>query len=511
MVRRGKEMDIINHQLNLFIIPFVFKAETEFDEVANSIEQMKIQKDLKEGADPSIWQPIQHNSDDRFFGHINQLVPTDGENYESTIGKLWGLNPLARDSYKLPKNQNQTVLFQTSKKKEIQLKILDVQLYLFETGIGFLIYEINYPKINNIDELVLANYLVKRFKNFGGKMQLLKAKEDTSEYEIKANLSDITIELLKPLNVTSYFEKDANFKKDPSLEKAKLAPNNALVFSTAILDKAFSTSTDYITRLKRYLFESRRVFKESYQPDESEFDLDKNDEIYKPFENSIWGISLEGASNIVFHTDNEDTNKFFSSSYIKNVKHNYFYMYILALHQRYALLNLSVQAAEIPRKIEKLIESAEEYATITKLREEIAYFDLRSSFLHVSHITHQDKVYQTMFRTLHIGDLHRKLQSEVESIASLLDIRKSAIEKTVEKHKEDRRRKNERFYVIASTIFVVISTLSSLWALFKDWWISSWAPTLFKISAIVIPIVAIIAVVYKLSDKYETPNKKEVK
>ncbi|MFP7298232.1 hypothetical protein [Neobacillus niacini] len=484
-------MDKIKHQLNLFIIPFSFETNGNFDKIVEKIDDMKMEKEVHQSNNRSVWLPIQHNSEDRFFGHINQLVPNDGKVYESTIGKLWGLNQLAWDLYGLPKNKNNNVVLHTSKKKEIVLKITDVQLYLFETGVGFLIYDIYYPSISHMEDLVLANYYVKRLKNFGGQMHLLKHANDKSTYEMNSNFANITAGLLNPLVVTSYFEKD------------NLEPKNALVFNTSILDKSFSESDGYITKLQRFLFETRRVFKESYQPSQSEYDIEKNEEIYKPFNNSYWGIALEGACNIVLHTGDEITNNFFSESYIMNVKLNYFYMYIIALHQRYALLHLSVQAAEIPRDMDTLIESNSSIETITKLREEIAYFDLRSSFLQVSHITHQNKVYEYIYRVLHIGDLHRKLQSEVESIASLLDIRKAAVEKKSLERREERRRKNDNFYVTITSIFVVISTLSSIWSLYTDWWNEESAPEAFVISSIAIVIAALLGIKYKLSDKDE--------
>ena len=70
-----------------------------------------------------------------------------------------------------------------------------------------------------------------------------------------------------------------------------------------------------------------------------EFDLENNPNVLRFFENSYWGISTEGLNNIVYLVDDNTTNEFMTTGYQKNLQNSYYYIYILALHQRFALLN----------------------------------------------------------------------------------------------------------------------------------------------------------------------------
>jgi hypothetical protein len=131
---------------------------------------------------------------------------------------------------------------------------------------------------------------------------------------------------------------------------------------------------------------------------------------------------------------------------------------MLALHQRYALLNLSILASEI-----KLTKNSE-INIINELKEKIIMFNLRCSFRHVTNITHHSNLYKMIRKNLQIEELMAELQGELTTLSTMIEMeyhneneRKKAIE-------EKKQNRFNMVIVLATTAFVMVSTAADAWS-----------------------------------------------
>lgn len=178
----------------------------------------------------------------------------------------------------------------------------------------------------------------------------------------------------------------------------------------------------------------------------------------------IGGASLEGIANVVYLTGEGKTDNFSLNNYITNIKSTYFYIFMISLHQRYSLLNLSILASNLLMPAnEDNSDEANKAKSVRELRKKIILFTLRSSFKHVSTVTHHGKVYQVINNTLQIEELNKELHFELEILDSMIETER---EKQTSRNKE----KFQDNLLILSNIFVIISVLSATWGLLSPFY-----------------------------------------
>ncbi|MGD6776353.1 hypothetical protein [Sutcliffiella horikoshii] len=484
-------------QIINFVIPFSFGEPYQ-----------NAYKDLD---DSVLWSEIESSQRENIMEHIDLLVRRNKDSVEpETIGRSFTLSQVGRKKYGLEKNEPSLYTYKyhnmVKGHESFLFSIPSIRIFLFETQIGFLVYSIKFDDNLTVKKIIEHCYYLKNFsKHYGGsyyrpklvdtvysfleeknihvdksivrpKMKYGKTAQgiikefceiDTSnDYSIlnsneieELNNKEVEVQLgLLAKNLVNPF-KPETFFHEYEKEGGKY-PSYALIYTALTLDQQFIKTEDGDVReafIKDCLFRMRRSFKGSYKPCARDLRLEGTEEVFQAFENSYWGFSLEGLANLSYLTEDKDTNSFFDSNYYGNLERSYFYLYVIALHQRYALINLSKEATLLPLTITDLMEDKEN--KIDRLREKIAYFNLRSAFRHVSHISHQDIIYEHIHRSLHIDDFMEKIESEVESIGSLADLQKDA-----------RYKKSEKLYLGLTTIFVVMSTISAVWQLFDEFW-----------------------------------------
>jgi hypothetical protein len=410
----------IKRQLTYFIVPFAlnfdYKKTKEILDNTDKWENKKI-------------SPI------NLLKHIDNLI--SNKDSKSNIGNVFHLSNAKRFQFGLPNNSSTFIDFK-NKDTEFKFSIKDILLYIFETQVGFLVFDINYPKNTDLKSIITYNYAFKKIQYTSNNISFCKNKLN-NEYQ-NIVMSDLVINLLSDLNVKTFFEGKHNL------------PGQTLVYNALLIDKKPEEKL-----IGKYLYWLRRSFKEGYIPSDDEA-IKNNNEILKPFDNSYWGVSLEGVCNLVHTTDNENTNTFFSGNYFGNIKTTYFYTFMLALHQRYALLNLSILASEI-----KLTKNSE-INIINELKEKIIMFNLRCSFRHVTNITHHSNLYKMIRKNLQIEELMAELQGELTTLSTMIEMeyhneneRKKAIE-------EKKQNRFNMVIVLATTAFVMVSTAADAWS-----------------------------------------------
>ncbi|MGG3563200.1 hypothetical protein ABES03_16530 [Neobacillus rhizosphaerae] len=498
--------------------------------------------------------------------HVSNLIASNQDEItKGTIGRSFDLKREAREKYHLPVNTSQNFYLMNENGEEVtNFKVTKVSLYVFETQIGFLLYDIKHTS-HDLETIILTNYHLKHLHHLYN-ANLYNQKEYFVYFKKKAKpmnelsmdfrtLSEISGNMLNELRVHTYFT------------NSKGNPETALLYNFMLLDKMFLREPQWEHKLKLALFQLRKGYKNSYLPSPFEFDIANNPQTIQLFKNSYWGVSLEGLANLAYLTENDVTNDFFSSNYIGNLEISYFYIYILALHQRYAFLALNVEASEISKgEDETIIDENTSEAKVLKLRKEINFLILRGFFKHVSSVTHQQALYEVIAKNLSIEELKQDIHSEMEALASLAELQAAKREKEKEKRElelreqlrderrareaeeqkrleqereerrawelleqnrleqekeerrdrereeDDQREKNTDRFLLISTIFVVISTITGSWSILVDFFVKSKRPPLPIPAPYVLLILSILMIAlgiwgYKfINDKWKSNN-----
>lgn len=414
------------HRLWL-ILPLVYKKAFE-----------KVCADLE----PCGWREDALTTRNLFF-HIRSLIGKEPRN--ERIGRIFSLQE--RLKYGLQNNATSEYILKGGD-FSASFYLDKIQLVLFETQTAFLVFQIKLRENATLEELTLGGYYLKKIRGEEIEVSFAKKISKDQTERVKTALNELAKQLLSPLDVETYFETE----QEP--------PRQAFIYSAAILSaESFKAMRDN-NELRRALFELRRSFKKSYKPAPKEFDLENNPDVLRLFDNIYWGISLEGVASLAFYVGEKETDEFVKS-FMGKLSTSYFYILLLALHQRYALLKYNIDAA----KIEKAKHG--DLRKISDLQEQIAWFQLRAMFAHISSNTHYTLLYERLCAVFRIKELAAELLDEIRTLAILSRLKQDASQKEKEREEQKRReekrereKKLEKIFITLSTLLVGVSLAS---------------------------------------------------
>ncbi|MEH7235771.1 CorA family divalent cation transporter [Bacillus sp. JJ1562] len=435
----------VTKYVTFLIVPFSY--DKEYKEAVRSLNA-------------DYFQPTNIQTE-RLFEHVEMLVSSG--NHPETIGSHFSMTQKARSKFGLP-NKNDLMLTLQTKQEQYEFSIPAIELYLFETQVGFWVIKLGLPKNIQIETLIETIYYAKKLEQYEYNLSYTKKIGRDEFYEQNVHLGSLITDLSQSLEVSSYFE-------------GKETPTHALVYSSSKIDLEVENSSF----LTSYLFQLRRSFKSTYKPSIVEKDFDKNPGLLPLFDNSYWGISLEGLANIVTKTDDAKTEEFFQSSYMHQIESTYFYIYILALHQKYALLRLSIVASKLSYDLQQVGEDnyTEQNFLISELRNQIVRFMLRSSYNQVTNITHYGHLYEMVRENLRISDLFRELHDELNALSSYTDAAEQRIQHLAEQEKKVATEKFNSKITTISIFFLPVTVITGFFGMNLDfitdiaehWWI----------------------------------------
>ncbi len=438
-----KDVNILmdaKYQINYHIIPFAFQLPY--------IQAVQILKTNISNNDnkTNIWSAKLFNDSQRIFSHINGLIETENP-VNNTIGSGFVLTEAARKEYDFSANKNGAFIFK-SKDFSFNFYINEVELYIFETQIGFVCLKVDIKR-NIADEIIEGNYFVKNL--YQNKEKFFMEKFINGGKQLVNSPIHLSIKkMLEFLNVNTYFENHDKF------------PKQTLVYNALCLNEK-----PEVEEIPKYIYKMKRLFKDSYKISDRDLCIDNCKDTIQLFENSYWGISLEGFANFTYLVDDEITNSFLTSNYKGTLDKTYYYIYLVSLHQRYALLNFSMKASGVKKlnSCDDVDENIINY--LTDLKHDISYFYLRANYNNISNITHQSVLYDLLRSNLRIEDLMNEISSELDGVKNILEERKN--KRKEEEAKEVERKKDlfNIFIAIISIVFVVLQTTNSIWDMFN--------------------------------------------
>ena len=414
-----------------------------------------------------------------------------------------------------------------------------IELYLFRTKVGLLVFHLHLieselkvqgddclSKIYNhskndqnltVDDLIRLNYALYRQKNMQLKRVPLPFHPNQPEswktahksLNFKDKLDIPTLNEDGTYNIFHSFD----FQELVDYLLSPLCPLNLKIdkFFESTYDNRLMGYTFLLTdpgseeSLKTDLFYLRRFYKESYQPAEQYLRLLENPEIVQTFKNIYLGMTLEGG--VVWGIRSGHP---FMEQFQKHAETRYFFPFLLAFHQRIALLHLGEQAEVISYQAERTEISAKDLGRTEKLRLRILDFLLHCRFSQVSNVTMHNQVYERWCDVLRIHPLLDDLKVEVEELDDLLQRHSLREEEKARQEEEKVRKDRDRKLNLLTYILLPLTLVTGIFGMnireFSDVSYKNWQSVV-TVAIIVIPAI----IVYLLARKKITSSGSKTK
>ncbi|MCR5032592.1 MAG: hypothetical protein K6A92_07005 [Lachnospiraceae bacterium] len=328
--------------------------------------------------------------------------------------------------------------------KEITVRMSQMGVYYFRTNVGILWYELEPGAAGEeltLEELVYFQNQCKELHRANGAQVLLRKENNKNVKYIPGKLFASILEDLFSLDVQDkeipYGEGKLAFHFfDPSFSREKKDaqgnvtmpsreyPDKAILFTYLLLD---GDSEDAIDDLEKTAY----YFSSGYT---SRYHISQitRARMYEPFEGVRWFATRDGAGYYALRT--EDNRMFFQNNLAGKIRVDYFLFFILALHQSYALNNYQRRiTAELSANPNSYLNESASAQKMEHLLAEINVFAMKSIYMSVSHVQHQNDFFEYLQKNLEIQEDMESLSLGIESLTELSRLQREDSEKENEK------------------------------------------------------------------------------
>jgi len=401
-----------------------------------------------------IWKADSPNPKDLFL-HIKSLISE--ESPVETIGHQYILERGHQSPDNLPIWPD-TVIELRKKSPEgpgsddffIDFTVPAIRLYLFETGVGFFVIDARYCKPESLCAIARGNFYLKKIG--------IKKRDCTYSHTVPSDNTTIVEDEFPGISFIRKMASD--FGEFSFFERENDFPRHCLVFTYLILDQVEKNPEKRMQRIKKSLFRLSKGWHCNYYPPLEKNEIDNNPAILNFVDNIYWGVSLEGCANISHFTHDGSPDHFVRKILPERIQDSYFYLYILALVQRFSLLILAQRTGRIPlnagQPMKKLPADSEALDETRQLQKDIPFYGLRINFSQVSHNSHYTLFYEKLKDVYRVDHLFSELDTEVKNLGAVLDQFE-----VLEKNKKEEKLKNiELWIAMAAIVFAIASVLS---------------------------------------------------
>jgi hypothetical protein len=374
--------------------------------------------------------------------------------------KLFLYNNFFRRNHQI-ETGDKTIEFSFTRDKAV----LSPKLYIVPlTGIGILTFGLKLAESsNNLPNLLDLNYHIRVFSS--GQVQTIKTIRNThpraleQEKRIEERLSKIPDTWISETDFQWNIRIFIGYLLSGFEEQLiTLSPARLQAFTYVNLkDDLQGAEIDHA------LFRLRRIYSENYIP--ARKFLETNDETNQTFDKIYYGATVEGATVLV----RPDERPFFKN-YAQTVIQRTLWTYILAYHQRYALIAAASDTSALYRENREPATSE-----LSDLVDRISKVQLKCMFEEISHYTQQNDFYYLCYHNLRIAPIFREVKEEIEEINKLLTERWREQEEVRRRYEEKVTQRNQRMLeillallIIPQIWFAVLSTNLTAWQRFLD-------------------------------------------
>lgn len=372
--------------------------------------------------------------------------------------------------YKYAGLKNNFELVCSDKGLNVKFTINEMELILFQNGIGFLWYETHFKsKKLTAEEIINSVYHMKELarNDKNNKVYNVIFDNDTKEKKLETfSIGEWVAEILNSLNTK------IDFYPSRTTRDGKKIPDKAVLFHYGLVAQE--------ENLLYMAYNLTRGYKNSYRMTEKE-----EEKMLHPFENVYCFATIEGCGYYALASNDGKT---FAASENK-VFADYFLMYILVLYQSYSLLMYSEQIAE------KLSADRDDYndfsqneqEVLERINRDINVFLAKSIYSSVSHIQHQNDFYEYASDKL-------RIKNNISSVSAGIEALKNLENKLEEDERSQRGKALEGILVLIS-LLSIFSTWDDVLDLFTKLFDCTECVTV-SVNIIMIAILVIISITY---------------
>lgn len=281
------------------------------------------------------------------------------------------------------------------------------QLMLFQVGVGFLILQVQPKGDTLLDWLNFIHYFRYLEGQQGSQIKVKKrpwnAKKYTAflEEDYFPEIADRTPGKTPRLG---YIVKALLNRVSSELWwKEIFVPSQMLPFVSLYVDNFPEEQTPHL------LYKLQSFFHHNQGNDPAPEDLDPQIQPWLPYARGQWFIcTLEGSSFLAL---NASTEQFFRETLPHHLRQQYFLLFLLALHQRFALMSLSEQVAE-----SWVTDEATRLQQFEDIRDRLLWFTTRGYFAQVMQREHHHRCYCKWQEVFQLDRLYREVHDEVREM-----------------------------------------------------------------------------------------------
>lgn len=375
-------------QFTKFIFPFTY------DKDSIDVDRARNRKDHR------IFQPTAVKGFNLREG-LDELLDCGGGS--TKIADCYRLDPNCRKHYDLPSNKGKPMEFfcRNSRDHSDSVSVEDIYLYLFESGVGFVDVECEYPACTLLSYENL-NYFISEAKSEENYFEWEKKSKNSETGELETVTVSFTVQALL-----------ARIGKEISKE-GRADVCRFLYNGTKPLMYSYLLLTDKPDNLEERIFHFAKNYKETYK-----FSGDVTVATLHPFENSYWAASLNGAVNVSHLTGDAITDSFFRNDFTAKLHDTYFLLFINAVHQRYALEAMLARMGELDSIGKDYYVMKEQLKKAGDYEVQAHSLKFRAFFNHPSTIEHVNAYYDMVRRVLSVNSLYNSFTTDLTNLQNI--------------------------------------------------------------------------------------------
>ncbi|MCL1474263.1 hypothetical protein [Argonema antarcticum] len=434
-----------------FVYPLLFESN-KFENLLEAIEIAHLPD-----RNQSVWKPQAFCQEDLLFNVANYLYsPKVYSPDELSLNcRLWKLNDEVRDTFGLradwellsPQNKISFGFGEAGQGNKA------IQLALFKIGVGFLIIRTQ-PKSNDLKDWLNFLHYFRFLKGQQGTGVAAKRKTGLNPETQQPEFSQFFPEpaggvsqyknsdrcLFNEL-IIAFLKTGISEKNPKQWWREVFVPGQMLPFFSLFIKELPTESTPYL------LYKLHNFFHTGQGNHPCSEDLQPDNPALLPYITQQWFVfALEGGGFLAVDAPQTD---FFKQTLPAHLRDQYFLLFLLALHQKFALIRLSEMVAANWR-ISDDVETDVQHNTevFTNIRNQLLLFTARGYFTQVMQREHHHRCYRKWQEVFQLERLYRELNDQVRemheySLMQLLRRQDEAAKESDRQRQEDIRRQDE--------------------------------------------------------------------
>lgn len=337
----------------------------------------------------SDWEVMERNSI-----YLTRYLQEIYENGADGIGVSYRLKAQARAEAGLPEEMSGIYMLSTIKngrEDTFSFLLKDITAVFFATGIGFLVLDIIHEKAEALEKTVDKSFALSNIF--------------THEHDHGKKSSGLLFYYYDHGKKTFFSLKNALYSilgAERLKERMELFPTNPrkkMNVYHSIFKESRNENDEKTAEMLSKGLDSRAI------EQEQNYDFLESSFAYAATKNTGWNICSNGVVSFVY--DDKDNHEFLSDRYLRNVKNDYFLIYLFALHEREILLRYNFDAVKSWNKAQKLVD----------MKKEMIRFNIWFSYNTVSAEMSYQNFYECLYRALKL----EKLENDIQEVLAKVD------------------------------------------------------------------------------------------